>query len=99
MAGESEPLPPSTRPTVTGGLLLSANLASLSELATRVVAPLEKLPEAGEQPAPGQRLGDFFLLETLGVGSFATVFLAMQISLGRQVALKVARSLDNEALT
>jgi serine/threonine protein kinase len=99
MAGTSEPQPPSTRPTFTGGPVLGINPAALSELATRLVAPLEHLPEAAEQAAPGQRLGDFFLMETLGTGSFATVFLAMQISLGRQVALKVARSLDNEALT
>ncbi|HKB41417.1 MAG TPA: serine/threonine-protein kinase, partial [Gemmataceae bacterium] len=47
----------------------------------------------------GQRLGDFQLLEALGSGSFATVYLARQISLDRQVALKVATTQDSEART
>src|SRR5687767_12292729 len=56
-----------------------------------------QLPDTppGERPHAGQRFGDFFLIEELGSGAFAVVFLAEQISLGRQVALKVARSSDN----
>jgi serine/threonine protein kinase len=48
---------------------------------------------------PGQCLGDFELLGLLGEGSFARVFLARQLSLGRQVALKVSKSRANEART
>ena len=37
----------------------------------------------------GKRLKDFFVLRRLGRGAMAEVYLAQQISLGRQVALKV----------
>lgn len=49
--------------------------------------------------APGQTVGDFELLAVLGRGSFATVWLAYQISLGRQIALKVSRHCGSEAHT
>lgn len=50
----------------------------------------------------GERIGDFILLETLGQGAFGTVYLALQHSLDRLVALKVAaggRASRGEALT
>lgn len=50
-------------------------------------------------PQPGERLGDFELLGVLGAGSFAKVYLARQVSLGRQVALKVAAPRGREAQT
>jgi serine/threonine protein kinase len=50
-------------------------------------------------PRPGQRVGDFELLRVLGRGSFATVFLARQVSLGRPVALKVTADFGSEART
>jgi serine/threonine protein kinase len=50
-------------------------------------------------PAPGQRLDDFEILRELGAGSFATVFLARQISLDRHVALKVSANRGSEART
>jgi serine/threonine protein kinase len=73
----------------------------LSNLVTTCLQMPPALKEAapGDPPAPGQRLGDFFLVQELGAGSFATVFLAVQISLGRHVALKVSRTSDNEAQT
>src|SRR4051794_23534638 len=37
----------------------------------------------------GQRLGNYKIMSTLGKGGMATVFLAVQENLGRQVALKV----------
>jgi serine/threonine protein kinase len=58
--------------------------------------------QAGEPmglPRAGQRLDDFELLELLGAGSFARVFLARQVSLGRQVALKVSLNRGQEART
>lgn len=50
-------------------------------------------------PPPGARLGDFDLLRVLGSGSFARVYLARQVSLGRLVALKVSRNRGQEART
>jgi hypothetical protein len=50
-------------------------------------------------PGPGARLGDFDLLRVLGSGSFARVYLARQLSLGRMVALKVSRNKSQEART
>src|SRR5215469_3519628 len=55
-------------------------------------------PPAGF-PGPGHRLGDFERLAVLGTGSFARVFLARQLSLGRQVALKVSANRGQEART
>jgi serine/threonine protein kinase len=50
-------------------------------------------------PAAGQRFGDFELVSLLGSGSFAKVYLARQISLDRQVALKVSANRGAEART
>jgi serine/threonine protein kinase len=44
-------------------------------------------------------LHDFELLSELGAGSFARVFLARQLSLGRQVALKISANHGTEART
>jgi hypothetical protein len=53
----------------------------------------------GGPPAAGDRVGDFHLLAELGKGSFARVFLARQVSLGRHVALKVSANTGQEART
>ena len=50
-------------------------------------------------PGPGQRFGDFELLNLLGSGSFAKVYLARQVSLDRQVALKISANRGTEART
>jgi hypothetical protein len=47
---------------------------------------------------PGDRIGDFVILRLLGSGTFADVYLAQQVSLDREVALKVSdRSAIGEA--
>jgi serine/threonine protein kinase len=48
-------------------------------------------------PEPGQRIGDFAIVEVLGEGSFGKVFLARQVSLDRLVALKVTALRGREA--
>jgi serine/threonine protein kinase len=49
--------------------------------------------------APGDHVGEFHLLATLGSGSFAQVFLARQATLERLVALKVSAAVGSEPQT
>ena len=56
----------------------------------RLVAAISKLECA---------IGDFEIIELLGEGAFGKVFLARQISLDRQVALKVTADLGYEGRT
>src|SRR5262245_58215757 len=55
--------------------------------------PPAHLPDVGDQYA------DFELIRVLGAGSFARVFLARQLSLDRQVALKISANRGSEART
>jgi serine/threonine protein kinase len=64
----------------------------------RTDSKCDKLAE-GVYPELGDRVGDFEILSLLGEGGFARVFLARQISLDRQVALKVSPNRGNEART
>ncbi|WP_236621212.1 serine/threonine-protein kinase [Rhodopirellula sallentina] len=60
------------------------------------------LPREHTQPpdpvAPGETLDDFEIIQLLGKGAFAHVYLARQISMSRLVAVKVSRWKSNEAL-
>jgi serine/threonine protein kinase len=47
----------------------------------------------------GRRLSDFVIIRKLGAGGFGDVYLALQISLGRNIALKVSRKDSPEART
>jgi serine/threonine protein kinase len=49
--------------------------------------------------APRQRIEDFEIIEVLGEGTFGQVYLARQLSLDRQVALKVTANCGDEART
>ncbi len=50
-------------------------------------------------PNEGEQIGDFELLKILGTGSFGRVYLARQITLNREVALKVTANRGCEART
>jgi serine/threonine protein kinase len=47
------------------------------------------VPKAAAILAPGEELGGFQIISVIGFGGMAVVYLAEQLSLGRQVALKV----------
>jgi serine/threonine protein kinase len=55
------------------------------------------LPE--NLPEPGHQVDDFEIVRVLGEGAFARVFLARQLSLDRQVALKISANRGSEART
>jgi serine/threonine protein kinase len=60
------------------------------------------LPEKPVDPlglSPGQTIDDFQVVAILGRGSFGVVYLAWQLSLGREIALKVAPCLGSEGRT
>ena len=98
MAGD-----PEQRPTPTEGVPPPSTRVLAPEEAgtapTLTVGPTAPGQADAARLVPGQELGDFRIVEVLGTGSFATVYLAVQLSLGRQVALKVAVSHDSEART
>jgi hypothetical protein len=52
--------------------------------------------EAPEGLAPGELIGDFEVVRTLGRGAFAHVYLATQVSMRRLVALKVSAGHGDE---
>jgi serine/threonine protein kinase len=94
--------------TATADGDLAARLDTGTEAGTALAPPFRPQvggPSPGHQPpslsrlASGQRLGDFELLQVLGAGSFARVFLARQLSLDRQVALKISANLGSEPRT
>src|SRR5438046_10679770 len=56
--------------------------------------PVSTMTPPDERPEPdlsGRRIGDYQLLRRLGRGGMAEVYLAEQLSLRRQVALKVLK--------
>lgn len=49
--------------------------------------------------APGEQLDDFEIIEVLGAGAFGVVYLARQVSLDREVALKITTDSSSEGRT
>lgn len=103
MADTSDKVEPTTLPSADEALLQgdlpSATADAPPFRSLSQVSPLRRRDRLAGLPAPGERLGDFELLAVLGAGSFAKVYLARQVSLGRQVALKVAAPRGREAQT
>lgn len=71
-----------------------------------VLAQQTLIPSANETGATppaqwqvGMCFDDFILVAVIGQGAFGKVFLAQQMSLGRQVALKITANLGREART
>jgi eukaryotic-like serine/threonine-protein kinase len=95
--GPSGPVPPSeqsTTATPVGGPGPASTRAISDEPEALVLGGGFVSLAAGPR-----QLGDFELLRMLGEGSFATVYLARQLSLGRLVALKVSADFGSEART
>lgn len=88
-------------PSIEEGPAGSSAVATTQQPPTLLfVPPPEENSKAGaKHPQPGRRFGDFDILSLLGEGAFAKVYLARQISLGRQVALKVSANRGTEART
>ena len=71
--------------------LLGAEGVSVSS----ALFPVRKI----EQPKAGEKIDDFELLNELGKGAFASVFLARQVSMQRLVALKISAEKGSEPQT
>src|SRR5579871_5000445 len=98
--------PSSVRPAVPDPAGCPNSESVKTEIPSTGLAPTFRpllADKTGRTPARpvrvGERLGDFEILQLLGAGSFAQVFLARQLSLGRLVALKVSAHHGSEART
>lgn len=71
--------------------LLGGNLSEKPE-ATAAVTHRKRPPEFHV----GRKVDDFVIIQTLGSGAFANVYLARQVSMSRLVALKVSKGTGDE---
>jgi serine/threonine protein kinase len=88
---ESQPTEPATLPGAEG----SGSLAGPDPSRTRARTADEEA-ESQSQPdrsavTPGMRLGGYQLIQKIGAGGMGTVWLARQLSLDRDVAVKILR--------
>ncbi len=85
------------RSHVAADTFLSKPVAQLSPKS--LLSRLGQGPKAQRKLSPGETVGDFRIVRLLGEGGFARVYQADQLSLGRQVALKVTGNVGREAQT
>lgn len=78
------PVAPSQTPSNTAPPLDQSFQAESSEAQT--------LPPSSDEPLPGTRLGGYEVVQKLGQGGMGSVYLARQLSLDRNVALKVLQA-------
>ena len=62
---------------------------TMTDALRSLAAELDELGREGERPREPPEIPDFRLTDVLGLGGMGTVYLAEQVSLGREVALKV----------
>jgi serine/threonine protein kinase len=94
-SGSAPPDPGELAPTVDAP---TSNLDLTTGTAPTFAVPITRL-DAPAMPQPGERVDDFEIISVLGRGAFACVYLARQVSLDRQVALKVSANRGTEART
>ena len=76
-------------------------LAFVNSAAARINGPAAEIATAAVDLTAGRPLGDFQLLQEIGRGGMGVVYQAIQLSLGRHVAVKIlpmAASLDSRHL-
>src|SRR5438270_14014376 len=76
-----------SEPTDKSNQADSTRVSAVPPVVPLVLGPGDAPPAS--PPAPPTRMGEFEILDKLGEGAFGQVFLARQVSLGREVALKI----------
>lgn len=103
MSGDSDVTQHRQQPALPLSMMASAGLRSSVGFAAAPSLPADL--RSDHQPGavlflqPGQLIDDYQVVTLLGRGGFGAVYLAWQVSLGRQVALKISPCLGQEGRT
>jgi serine/threonine protein kinase len=89
---------PASPPTAPSEGISAGWVPSFRSLLAVTPQPVENPDDPGAL-RPGDQIDDYQIHAVLGRGGFATVYLALQLSLGRLVALKVSANRSAEART